>query len=192
MTATHRVKLVYLVYGPPGAGKSTVAKKLETSFLQSILLSNDTIREHFKCPMDNSVYTNEVYSFVARETARYLDQEQTVIIDATFYSRHYRKIIFEYLRSREPTYILLNIVTPVDICRERVLIRKNNPNLQGMHDIDSFEGCIAETEAWADDDIPNDWHRVAIDCSDQEPRVIKYSRTIPKNILQNIHVALKG
>lgn len=192
MTATHKTKLVYLIYGHPGAGKSTIAERLATSIPQSILLSNDKIREHFRCPFFNSVCTQEVYSFVAKEAGRYLDQELTVIMDATFYSRRYRLTVFEYLRAYEPTYVLVQIVTPVDTCRKRIHLRKQDPNSKGMSDIDGFERCVAATDTWVDDETLNDWYRVTIDCSDEEPRVLKYSQAIPATIIQNVLVALGG
>jgi len=192
MTATHKTKLVYIVYGNPGAGKSTVAESLATSMPQSILLSIDKIRENFRYPPTNSVCTQEIYSFVAKEAGRHLDQELTVIIDATFYSRRYRLTVFEYLRAYEPTYVLVQIATPIDTCRKRIRLRTSDHNLQGMSDISSFERCAAATDAWMDDEIPNDWYRVTIDCSDEEPRVLKYSQAIPANIIQNVLVALGG
>lgn len=186
MTKAHKCNVIYLVYGNPGAGKSTISRRLKVSIPQAILLSNDTIRKHFKCPLTNSIDTQKVYSFVAEEACKYSEQNKPVIIDATFYSKRYRKLLFDRLHMQAPIYVLIQIVTPTDICRKRVQIRKNNPSLQGMRDIDSFERCVAKTEAWVHDEIPSKWYQVEIDCSRKDPCVITYSSNIPTSIIQKI------
>lgn len=92
-------KLVILVYGYPGAGKSVIAQKLSRFFKNPVVLSNDILRDQLGYPMAGSKYTEKVYIYAARQAFSMLEKGYTIILDATFYSKYYRSIVFDSLKA---------------------------------------------------------------------------------------------
>jgi len=79
-------KLLIIVCGLPGAGKSTVAKLL-TKYLGAQLLRTDVIRKKiFRRPRYNATNMNRVYRELFLQT-RKTGRTRNIILDATFFAK---------------------------------------------------------------------------------------------------------
>ncbi|GHT84893.1 hypothetical protein FACS1894137_08490 [Spirochaetia bacterium] len=175
-------KSIIIVYGIPGSGKTTVSNLLSDVIPESIVLSNDVLRRNLAHPIAVSIYTPKVYECLASNACKFLEEGKTVILDATFYLRRYRKIVIEQLWKLEHSVIFIKIETPVRICRKRIKEREKNHEKDFLTYLPGFERVAKEFEDWKDDELPNNYSRAIIKCN-RIPKLIYYSENISNELI---------
>lgn len=175
---------VIMVFGPPGAGKSRLAESISKALSNAIVLSNDVIRNGLGYPVAGSEYTLRVYRYVAKKAYQALQDGFYVIVDATFYSRRYRSILLEKLKPLNPYYVLVKMETPIEVCRNRVLVRQEKGIGQGQDDVDRFDQLLQRTERWDESELPRRYGFVSVDGTSLNPKVLNYSESLPGNIIE--------
>jgi len=181
-------KWVILVYGYPGAGKSVIAQNISRYFQNPVVLSNDILRKQLGYPMSGKKYTEKVYIHAVSQACSMLERGYTIILDATFYSKHYRSILFDSLKALQPCYILINVKTPIHICKNRVLFRQKTGIGIGQDNVKRFNLLLNKTEKWEPQEFPDNYFCVDIDCSNRKPQILSYSDSLPKEILVKINL----
>jgi predicted kinase len=128
---------LHMVYGFVGAGKTTFAKKLESSLpavrfthdeWMSKLYGDNPPLEHF------ADYYSRVHDLIWIYAERLLELNQDVVLDFGFWSRVSRDEARVKATALGAEYKLYLLDAPEDILKKRV--RKRNENLQGSLYID--------------------------------------------------------
>ncbi|MCK5018002.1 MAG: AAA family ATPase [Candidatus Peribacteraceae bacterium] len=122
------MKLI-LVCGLPGAGKSTIARKIAEK-TSSYVFNTDVIRKQL---VDNPSYTEEekekVYNLLFEMTEKFLITAKNVVVDGTFHSNDLRKKIKEIATRTKSEFHLIEVVCSEKIVKDRMEIRKTRPSV---------------------------------------------------------------
>lgn len=124
------LKELHIMRGFPGAGKSTIAKRLKEADSKTIVLSRDDFRLLLDMPyskkLDSALEDGRrgmVYSLIYR-----LDSSYTLILDDT-HLKETSLSIFNTLEgaslAKELTLFIHDVTTPVDVCASRNETRKD-------------------------------------------------------------------
>jgi len=138
--------IAIIIYGLPGAGKTTFAKQLENIIPNCVRLSNDELRVQMGLPLFGENYTELVYNEAFNRAAEIIESNKIPILDATFFLKKYRTHLYQKLNKYFPFYLFLHINTPLNICRERIINRGSDSgngvnNIKVLaHIVDTFEG----------------------------------------------------
>lgn len=114
-------KLILLV-GPPGAGKTTYARKYVEENRNTIHLSSDVIRKDLWGDESIQGDNNEVFSIMQDKAIKELNNGLNVIYDATNMTRKDRS----YIISLCPKFVQIEahiVWTPIETCIQRDAIR---------------------------------------------------------------------
>jgi len=144
--------IVMIIYGYPGVGKTTFAKKLENNIESTVRLSNDEIRKEMSLPLIGIQNTTKVYKEAAKKAFHAIEKYKIPIFDATFYLSYFREIIYDHLEIFSPYYLFIKLKAPIEICRERVITRENNI-YNGVNSTKIFDKIISEFEEIHDNEI---------------------------------------
>lgn len=138
----------FIVTGPPGAGKSTVAGQIAECASQISLIRNDILRPELGYPLLDSSYTPLLYREMALRAAESLRNDISVVLDATFYLRKYRTIVFSELSRFNVDWVHVQMTTSIDKCRQRVAkrIMHGKATELGVYSVDRFESVVARSE----------------------------------------------
>ncbi len=129
--------VLWVFFGPPASGKSTLARMAATA-LHTPLLQSDTIRkqdQHFPpdgvAPFQTGMYhparKNHVYAKLLNLAQDELKRGQSVIVDATFSNQHWRQAAMDLARDRDAGIIFIECVCHVDTLRQRLAQRETSP-----------------------------------------------------------------
>ena len=102
--------VIIIFCGPPGAGKSTIARRLAEVLGDSIVLSTDQLGSRAYLKMEREVENN-------------LGKHRYLILDGTFYKREQRNRIHD-LTSGKVNLILVHVNCPLKVCLERNRLRE--------------------------------------------------------------------
>lgn len=117
---------LYLFVGYPGAGKTTIAKLIETR-TQAIHLWADHIRqEMFAEPSHSREESKLLYDKLNAETATWLSRGRSVIFDTNFNFYDDRELLRTIARDNGADTVLIWVTTPIKIARQRAI--------KGVHD----------------------------------------------------------
>lgn len=116
----HGGNLIIMV-GPPGAGKTTIAKEIVDTFGNFVIVSPDKIREEITGDINNQSQNEIVFSRVYGQLNAYLKDGYNVIYDATNCRSTYRYKIVDVCKAYAYKIICLMSTTPIAEC-----IRRNN------------------------------------------------------------------
>ena len=109
-----------IMCGIPGSGKSTYAKNFLTARSDIKYISRDEIR--FSYLKDNDSYFKYekiVYEDFCSLTKKYLEENYTVIADATFLNKKSRKMFLDKINIKPYKLIAKVINTPFETCVKR-------------------------------------------------------------------------
>ncbi len=131
---------LYLLFGYPGAGKTTVAKAIE-KLTDAVRLSSDEIRfSHYNQPTFSQQEHDELYSFLNTETKRLLSKGTSVIYDANLNRFQHRQEKYDIAIATGAKAVLLWVQTPKHLAKQRAMhedrlrFATHNENLGDMFD----------------------------------------------------------
>jgi aminoglycoside phosphotransferase family enzyme/predicted kinase len=129
---------LFAIGGLPGTGKSRLAGGWAER-LGAVHLNSDVIRKEMSRHSGHShgrptwltgIYTREwterTYAEMIRRAEELLGQGRSVVLDATFGRRHFRRLAASAARRRGAKYVTAECVCPVSRARERLLRRSSS------------------------------------------------------------------
>lgn len=120
-------KILIMMCGVPGSGKSTVATTLHYFLGGAPCISMDDIREELFGSRKCQKYGNVVYQHSINDTAQAFLKHDVVIYDATNRTRQSRKILVEDIRKYiDCTVYCIYMDTPLEIALERNIERNES------------------------------------------------------------------
>lgn len=117
--------LLLLIMGVTGAGKSTLAKQLASTFPFYYAAADNVRVALCPCPDHCPIETNETYTALYAVVEKLLKQKKSVLLDATLLKREYRKELQQRF-SDLATTILVFLNTPMETIQKRLQRRKED------------------------------------------------------------------
>lgn len=110
---------LYLMFGYPGAGKTTTANVV-AELTGATLLSSDQLRlKMFPKPSFNKAEHQQLYAELDARTEKLLSEGKSVIYDANLNRYQHRQDKYEICRRTGAKPVLLWVQTPRDVAKER-------------------------------------------------------------------------
>jgi predicted kinase len=110
----------YLLIGPPGAGKSTLARQWITHNPDFQLISTDQIRKHLYGNAAIQGIWLEIEAVVLDQISQTIAQHKPVIYDATNCNRIDRVTFLQNVALfPQAHWVAVQVQTPVSLCKER-------------------------------------------------------------------------
>jgi predicted kinase len=182
-----RTKFCMLLVGLPGAGKTSVATLMKRIDDSVTILGNDQIRRKIGIPADDSEQTERIYGLLAYEAVEALHRSRVVVLDATFYLRRYREIIYRIVRNTNMVWG--HVHSPIHLCRSRVAERATSSAdpYEGMCDIQRFDRRVLENQEIGSEESLTFSYRIGFECSATRPRVVELPETVPNELRFLVH-----
>ncbi len=133
-----------LTIGAQGSGKSTWAKKYVSENPDVLYLSTDEIRKELSGNMADQSMNGVIYGRIKSRTEAALRREQSVLIDATFIRKSWRKDNIALGRTLGAKLVAHVFKASRDTCVKRVQERAKNGGLNVP--VDVIEKYIAQFE----------------------------------------------
>jgi len=181
--------LAIFIHGFPGAGKTTLAQMIHKNMPSLLLLSNDVIRSNIGYPVIGSKYTIQVYKCVANMASSALSNGNGVLMDATFYSTHYRTIVLDAIREIQLQPLIIHVITPAHICRERIALRPKRS--RQIDNIDTFDSLINRWENWTEAEMPKNSIYVEVDGSGVIPHLLAMPHNANVDVIRLLEKVFK-
>lgn len=112
---------LYLFVGYPGAGKTTVAKLIETRTDAVHLWADHIRKEMFGTPTHARAESKLLYEKLNVETATWLHQGRSVIFDTNFNFYEDRELLRSIARENGANTVLIWVTTPLEVARRRAV-----------------------------------------------------------------------
>lgn len=116
----YNVSMIILVAGLPGSGKSYFASRLAAQF-KAAYISSDQVRKTIdgrsKYDLKDKL---SVYREMANLTEEYLGKGENVVVDATFYRKTMRNLIYTLADKYSTEIYFIYIEAEEDLIRQRV------------------------------------------------------------------------
>lgn len=183
--------IVIIVYGLPGSGKTTVARRIESDLPASVRLSNDDVRIKLGLPKKGKEFTDQVYDKVFNLSIKCLNRNYMPILDATFYRREFRKRLFDRLNNYFSHYLIIYVNTPSEICETRVKRRGDDENV-GVNDISIFNKIMSSFEQFNYSEIHEPYTVIDIDTTNNNDIIIYNSGAINNDVKPIIELIIKS
>ena len=129
---------VFLMCGPAGSGKSTLAKKLSKEF-DMVRLSFDVEsfkRGIVKHPLPEEI-ENEIKELLDEKLIQYLESNQDVILDYSFWSKQSRRDYINLLKQYQVEPIIYYLNCPKDVVISRIKERNGKHSDDIILDLDT-------------------------------------------------------
>jgi hypothetical protein len=133
--------MVLAVGGIVASGKSTIAARVGSEVLAPVVGSDRTRKSLLGAGPTTSVssapwtdaysadMTEQVYEEVLRRARSVLQSRRPVVIDASFRARAHREAVRRLARDAEVPFLFIECRAPVDVCRERLSQRDQEPSV---------------------------------------------------------------
>lgn len=107
----YKVSMLLVLFGPSGAGKTTIACRLMEVLDDAYVISSDNFR-------------SRVYDRMLREVVGTLGRHEVLILDATFYRKKWREKLKELTSGKD---IIMNVFLycPLETCLRRNRVRED-------------------------------------------------------------------
>ncbi len=112
---------LYIFVGYPGAGKTTIAKLIETRTGAIHLWADRVRQEMFDTPSHSRHESRQLYDKLNAETAAWLQQGQSVIFDTNFNFYEDRQLLRAIAKENGASTVLIWVTTPEDIAKNRAV-----------------------------------------------------------------------
>lgn len=111
---------IVIVMGLPGSGKSYFAKKLAEKFT-AVYINSDTVRKDLGA-MGRYSFEDKllVYKEMAKLTEQQVHENETIIVDATFYLKTMRDIFIGLADKKEAQIIFIYIIADEALIKSRL------------------------------------------------------------------------
>jgi aminoglycoside phosphotransferase family enzyme/predicted kinase len=156
---------VWVVCGMAATGKSTISKKLADKFgirkLSSDLIRKKLIMDRNQSGLgfEEGIYSKEAtsitYGKLLRLAREEIEKQNSVILDATFSRKKYRREALRLAEELDANIIFLECVCSDSVIKDRLQKRNTVPSISDAR-LEHFENLIAAYEPL--DDIPRDIH----------------------------------
>lgn len=122
----YTIKLIILICGLPGVGKTTLARELAV-LIKGVVLSTDKIRKEMIRKPTYSRKEREIIYDILLLLAKYLHEAGVnCILDATFNKKRSRDKVREFLKLSENQIVTIECVCPEQIVLARLKQRKGD------------------------------------------------------------------
>jgi len=151
-----------------------------------LTMTTDQIRLEMRLPArdENEQITETVYERLALQALSSIETKKTPILDATFYKKKLRDIVYNILKNKVKNMFLILIEADKNVCKERIFGRKNKSTYHGVDDVTVFSNILRVFEVPAEDEMNSftGWLRVA---SNSMPRqILSWSGDFPERIIK--------
>jgi protein phosphatase len=109
---------LYVLCGLPGAGKSTWARG-NAGPLQAVVVCSDDVRRDFAADGRDPWDGDSVFAEVERRARRLLQDDRSVVLDATHFQRRYRTYVDDVVRGIDVRRVAVWFAVPLEICLQR-------------------------------------------------------------------------
>jgi predicted kinase len=110
--------LCHMLIGPPGSGKTTLARHLHQLIPQSCVVSTDQIRQHlYGDPIIQGPWP-QIEAVVEAQARQVIHQGQTLIYDATNTKPLWRQALLQRLAPLQTSWVGWPLTTPLATCLE--------------------------------------------------------------------------
>ena len=134
--------MLILIAGLPGTGKTTFARSLAAA-LDMQHLNSDLVRNSLgKRGQYTSSDKISVYEEMLRKTEGYLKANQSVVLDATFYKKMYRRPFVALAKKYQTPIAWIEVSTAEETIRQR--LEKKRPDSEA--DFEVYQKIKAERE----------------------------------------------
>lgn len=138
---------LYLFIGYPGAGKTTVAKKLAEATGAVHLWADQERHKFFPKPSHSHEESDALYAKLNDVTEYLLADNRSVIFDTNFNFHADREKLREIAKKYNAETIILWITTPVEVARDRAVCSHEMRNGYEMNMTDEqFDSIVSKLE----------------------------------------------
>lgn len=113
-----------IMVGPPGCGKSSIAKKIADTYSNFVIVSPDNIRKELFGDESIQKHNDEVFAVVYKRLSTYLNEGRNVIYDATNCRTTYRFKILDICKPIAKKIICLVSTVSMSECLRRNEMRE--------------------------------------------------------------------
>jgi predicted kinase len=117
---------IIMVIGLPGSGKSFFASRLAERIHAEYLSSDSLRKKMFLSGRYAQEDKEKVYRIMLSLLGQAVQNNQNIILDATFYKDNLRKLFFEKAESLNTTLYIIEVVAPFSLIRKRLLEKRKD------------------------------------------------------------------
>jgi predicted kinase len=110
--------LCHMLIGPPGSGKTTLARQMHQAILNSSVISTDQIRKDLYGDETHQGQWVEIEAAIHQHVKNALELDQSIIYDATNAKRLWRMGLLRSLADLNLTWVGWHLTTPLDTCQK--------------------------------------------------------------------------
>lgn len=132
------MRFLILVVGLPGSGKTLLSRRI-SQFFNLFSIGTDNIRyAYFRKPTFSLLETERIYTLLFGAAEDAVKKGKSLIVEATFYKKKWRKRIYELANKHGYATILLEVICDKNVILRRIAKRKKS-SLRGKNGVDSKE-----------------------------------------------------
>lgn len=179
------IPYVFVLRGLPAGGKSTFSKLMAETNYPLAVVSADGLTPMHGLPDTTLAGILETYELLIQSGLSRAVVGEDVLLDATFWRRSYREVLYRGYKGVNAELVLVRFVTPVDVCRARTQERvahSQDPKRARSH-VRSFADLLAVGDDLLDDELSYYAHVISVDCSLTPASIVDCGRQLPPRLL---------